>query len=60
MVRGHARDLTVPPPDSEEFGFLARRLGYGADIARLRDDLEKAFRSVRERVRLLELPPPPT
>ena len=26
MVRGHAKDLTVPAPDSEEFEFLARRL----------------------------------
>lgn len=28
MVRGHARDLTVPPTDSEDFSFLARRLRY--------------------------------
>lgn len=28
MVRGDARDLTVPPAESEEFDFLARRLGY--------------------------------
>ncbi|RMH79344.1 MAG: glutamine synthetase adenylyltransferase, partial [Calditrichaeota bacterium] len=28
MVRGNARDLTVPDPHSEEFVFLARRLGY--------------------------------
>lgn len=28
MVRGHARDLAVPPPESEECRFLARRLGY--------------------------------
>ncbi|HVS16084.1 MAG TPA: DUF294 nucleotidyltransferase-like domain-containing protein [Thermoanaerobaculia bacterium] len=27
MVRGHAKDLTVPPPGSEEFRFLARRFG---------------------------------
>ena len=27
MVRGHAKDLTVPPVDSEEFRFLARRFG---------------------------------
>ena len=32
MVRGHARDLLLPEPDSEELRFLARRLGYtGAD-----------------------------
>ena len=28
IVRGHARDLVLPPPDSDEFLFLARRLGY--------------------------------
>lgn len=39
MVRGNAKDLTVPPPDSEEFAFLARRLGYGGNLAQLRDDL---------------------
>jgi glutamate-ammonia-ligase adenylyltransferase len=32
MVRGNARDLLLPEPDSEELRFLARRLGYtGAD-----------------------------
>ncbi len=32
MVRGNARDLLLPAEDSEEFRFLARRLGYrGAD-----------------------------
>lgn len=35
MVRGNNKDLTVPPPESEEFGFLARRLGYGHDPGRL-------------------------
>ncbi|MCS7259634.1 MAG: glutamine synthetase adenylyltransferase [Anaerolineae bacterium] len=39
VVRGNARDLTVPPADSEEFAFLARRLGYGNDLARLHRDL---------------------
>jgi glutamate-ammonia-ligase adenylyltransferase len=28
MVRGNARDLLLPEDDSEEQGFLARRLGY--------------------------------
>ena len=27
IVRGHARDLVLPPPESDEFLFLARRLG---------------------------------
>jgi len=34
MVRGNARDLTVPPPGSEAFAFLARRLRYGNDATR--------------------------
>jgi glutamate-ammonia-ligase adenylyltransferase len=28
MVRGDARDLTVPQADTEDFRFLSRRLGY--------------------------------
>jgi glutamate-ammonia-ligase adenylyltransferase len=40
MVRGDARDLTVPATDSEEFEFLARRLGYGSDVTGLQHDLE--------------------
>lgn len=39
IVRGHAKDLTVPPTGSEELAFLARRLGYGADVDRLLADL---------------------
>jgi glutamate-ammonia-ligase adenylyltransferase len=39
MVRGNARDLTVPPEDSEEFAFLARRLGYDDEPLKLRADL---------------------
>jgi glutamate-ammonia-ligase adenylyltransferase len=39
MVRGNAKDLTVPSADSEEFAFLARRLRYGNDAERLRADL---------------------
>ena len=35
MVRGNTKDLTVPPEESEEFAFLARRLGYGNDPNRL-------------------------
>jgi glutamate-ammonia-ligase adenylyltransferase len=40
MVRGNAKDLTVPAQDSEEFAFLARRLGYADDVGRLSQDLE--------------------
>lgn len=28
VVRGHARDLTLPPSDSREFAYLVRRLQY--------------------------------
>ncbi|MFN8456072.1 MAG: glutamine synthetase adenylyltransferase [Anaerolineae bacterium] len=39
MVRGHAKDLTVPAVESEEFLFLARRLGYTENLTQLQDDL---------------------
>jgi glutamate-ammonia-ligase adenylyltransferase len=48
MVRGNAKDLTVPPADSEAFGFLARRLRYGSDVARLQQELEGYTAAVRE------------
>ena len=47
VVRGNSKDLTVPPEESEEFAFLARRLGYGQDPARLRADLTQALEWVR-------------
>ncbi|TAJ23642.1 MAG: glutamine synthetase adenylyltransferase, partial [Nitrospirae bacterium] len=31
IVRGHAKDLVLPPSDSEAFTFLSRRLGYAAE-----------------------------
>ena len=31
MVRGNTKDLVLPPPDSEEFVCLARRIGYTRD-----------------------------
>lgn len=39
MVRGNAKDLTIPPEDSDEFNFLAKRLNYGDDIDRLHEDM---------------------
>lgn len=39
MVRGNAKDLTVPAFQSEAFAYLARRLRYGDDTAQLREDL---------------------
>jgi len=53
MVRGDARDLTVPPTDSDEFEFLARRLGY-ADTAQFRQELDLHTADVREFGRLLD------
>lgn len=46
IVRGHARDLVLPVADSEEFTFLARRMGYHAPhwktaAAQLRRDIER-------------------
>lgn len=48
MVRGHAKDLTVPAADSEEFEYLARRLGYTRNTRQLQVDLEQYFTRVRE------------
>jgi glutamate-ammonia-ligase adenylyltransferase len=39
VVRGNSKDLTVPADESDEFAYLARRLGYGSDAARLSADL---------------------
>jgi glutamate-ammonia-ligase adenylyltransferase len=53
MVRGHAKDLVLPPPDSEEFIFLARRVGYQtedwqAGARHLQTDIEEHMRKTRE------------
>ncbi|MCB0154636.1 MAG: glutamine synthetase adenylyltransferase, partial [Anaerolineae bacterium] len=49
MVRGHAKDLTVPAADSEAFAFLARRLNYGSDqLGHLWDDLMRHTHAVQE------------
>ncbi len=48
MVRGNAKDLTVPPADGEEFAFLARRLGYGHNLAQLSDELIRHTTCVQE------------
>ncbi|HXN07825.1 MAG TPA: glutamine synthetase adenylyltransferase, partial [Nitrospiria bacterium] len=42
MVRGNARDLILPDKDSDDFKFLARRMGYfGAEWNREAADLKK-------------------
>lgn len=48
MVRGNARDLTVPPVDSEEFDFLARRLNHGGSPSQLQEDLTRHTTCVQE------------
>jgi len=47
VVRGNARDVTIPPVNSEEFAFLARRLHY-ADPATLASELQRYTEDVRE------------
>ena len=53
MVRGNAKDLVLPPPDSEEFIFLARRVGYATDewqagARHLQSDIEQHMKLTRE------------
>lgn len=53
VVAGNARDLVVPPFDSEGFTFLARRMRYRDEPARLRADLELHSANVVELSRRL-------
>jgi glutamate-ammonia-ligase adenylyltransferase len=53
VVRGNAKDLTIPPSDGEEFAYLARRLRYGSDLARLREEILRYSRGVQETSRRL-------
>jgi glutamate-ammonia-ligase adenylyltransferase len=48
MVAGNAKDLLMPPVDSDAFAYLARRLRYGSDRARLQADLLRFTASVQE------------
>ena len=53
MVRGNAKDLVLPPPESDEFIFLARRVGYTTDdwqagARHLKTDIEEHMRKTRE------------
>jgi glutamate-ammonia-ligase adenylyltransferase len=50
VVRGNSKDLAVPPVDTEEFAFLARRFGYGDDPERL----EVAMNEFMGTVQMLE------
>jgi glutamate-ammonia-ligase adenylyltransferase len=53
MVRGNAKDLVLPPAESDEFIFLARRVGYTTDdwqagARHLKTDIEEHMGKVRE------------
>ena len=54
MVRGNARDLAIPPIDSDEYEFLARRLEYADNPAGLLVEFEKHSAKVLELTRQLE------
>ncbi len=53
IVRGHAKDLVLPPRDSEGFVFLARRVGYTTDTweegaKKLDSDIKRHMTRTRE------------
>ena len=53
MVRGNAKDRVLPPVDSDEFIFLARRVGYTTDdwqagARHLQTDIEQHMQNTRE------------
>lgn len=53
MVRGNAKDRVLPPHDSDEFIFLARRVGYTTDdwqagARHLQTDIEQHMKQTRE------------
>ena len=53
MVRGNAKDRVLPPVDSDEFIFLARRVGYTTDdwqagARHLETDVQEHMEKVRE------------
>jgi glutamate-ammonia-ligase adenylyltransferase len=53
MVRGNAKDRVLPPADSDEFIFLARRVGYTTDdwqagARHLQTDIDQHMQNTRE------------
>jgi [glutamine synthetase] adenylyltransferase / [glutamine synthetase]-adenylyl-L-tyrosine phosphorylase len=48
VVRGNTKDVNIPPFESEEFAFLARRLRYGKDTDRLQEELKRYSADVQE------------
>ena len=55
VVRGDARDLTVPSPSDAEFSFLARRLDSDDGLEGLDAEIERHSRFVEGLVSKLEL-----
>ncbi|MDC4224533.1 MAG: hypothetical protein MPW15_09960 [Candidatus Manganitrophus sp.] len=53
IVRGHAKDLILPDVRTEEFTFLARRMGYGQrDWERGRKEFEEEIQHHMSRVQV--------
>ena len=48
VVRGNAKDVTMPLETTEEFAFLARRMNYGDSPARLHSELIRYTENVLE------------
>ncbi len=48
VVRGNARDVTLPVEGTEEFEFLTRRMGYTADKSKLNTELIRYTADVQE------------
>jgi glutamate-ammonia-ligase adenylyltransferase len=46
VVRGNAKDLTIPPPDAREFAFLTRRLKYPSP-QKLQDEISRRMAFAR-------------
>ncbi|MCE5259554.1 MAG: glutamine synthetase adenylyltransferase [Chloroflexi bacterium] len=47
MVRGNTRDLTVPEPGSDEYAYLARRMGLHRDIDKLGAHIAEAMSTIQ-------------
>lgn len=54
MVRGDARDLAVPDTGSDEFDYLARRLGYSTNPEELQAGIEAVAEKVTGLLRILD------
>jgi glutamate-ammonia-ligase adenylyltransferase len=48
VVRGNAKDVTMPQENTEEMAFLARRVNFADDPARLHSELMRYTEDVRE------------